>query len=1549
MWALILIAWSLGSFIRLYWIEEANLPEKRADYHWQGELLPNTHDSYFFGAIVQKAHLGLHQHNAEIPDAYKYGPVTLLPSKLLDIYNAPVHRDLRLARAHLLAAGQALESAPADNATATTAAALAIHAARQSLAGPFLVPKMLRKTAEQAAETARQVAQQIPTNNAAVTDALVLAEKTAVKASKGSLISVEEIMAYSPAFIGSLLVVPLIFIGRLYGLTYWGFLAALMAVTANSYYNRSMAGYFDTDMLSVPIPMAIVYCLLRAVRRDCLWSAVAGAWVIMMYPFCYRSGMSIAAALGLAFIAHQVVFRFRQPSAWQSIVPVALGILFVDAMFPVMDATGSRTIPALICLLKILAVAGSAVLVQYIPRLFAATAPQATPASPLVSLRWACAIALLGMVLFSSPFSLVAFKIKQYLPSSERTSVVAAGQDLQFKNVISTIQEAREIPGRDVGSRIGGTVVGCIMALFGYALLSGRHPEFLIAAPLVGIGVFTLWGGLRFTIHAAAIAGLSFTYLFVWQSAHAVARTCVRAVLVAAVGGMTWSWLVNITGAPLPWAFLPLAALAGWTLARSADEDDAQWPTFIAAFTGLAMVLLGCLLRSEFETRHGGIWGDRFTALFQQPLSGAALLAAATAAITAVVTRGKATPPVLLALRVLLGSGAIALGVWSLLVLRGLAPDHLTGVGWDELPIVLQSIKVGSVLLLVLIAGGAVYFAMRGNARPQPSPAAIPVSQPDFFSHVRPALPALVGLGVAVVMGVAWACLARALHEPLPYDPLNFRPLPEPLTFGPWAIGLVTGLAVAWVARAPSGAEATSGWPRAITAAVTALIGLAVGVYVLGQYLDATTATLFAGEDAAVPPKHAPLALALMAAVAALTAGVLPGLLQQGTRQTRIAFALGTAGTVLFLTPNLLHARDQSRGIPPVLETPSVEILDALRAHAKPGDYVLTWWDYGGATWYHAGCNVICHPGNQTEDIYILARLFSATNKVEVSNLGRLAVEAYSQKGPLAVHHVMKSELGEKDDFNRDGRDDWTGLPTVGQIGPRGIARELGSAQYQPPAPTRDIYFYLPKKLLPILQVMRQFSERDLWPVEREFQMGLNHQTGASVPDSKPDPRIAIDWFGVAAEKGHAEAQFRLAGLLRDEYVKSLPPPLVAAVNEALKKGAAGREQLAKIHESQKQRGQGQDIENAYRWACRAAIASPSAFTRPTSGKAGDEFAAQDPAKIQKMAEALREQIYQFLPIELARALRADAEQFIPRDAEYSIPTFYPTPIRLTLALPAQTEAIFMGDRFLVDRADLRLYETTRGQGGMPGLEPARAAEGIAIIRSVAQGLAGPGRNVNNEALGQQVAAAMRMIHPAVNITPQVIQAPLDRREPAVLEDFARQAMTHWFDGTDKRHGALLHDGRVVIGAVQEVTLDHLVLVGEKATPVPNKPNEFTRAAVPVEIPWRAIQTIYRPSSWLNQLFIVSQGPTPAKLPSGATVEGELVRQRQTGLTPGSAASDLNLVIAHDLGVAYLMHRDIFHSNIAQMLLMGLHDDQRFELIYHNREGKLYRFKRPAK
>ncbi len=163
------------------------------------------------------------------------------------------------------------------------------------------------------------------------------------------------------------------------------------------------------------------------------------------------------------------------------------------------------------------------------------------------------------------------------------------------------------------------------------------------------------------------------------------------------------------------------------------------------------------------------------------------------------------------------------------------------------------------------------------------------------------------------------------------------------------------------------------------------------------------------------------------------------------------------------IKPNYDHDLLLARGRPPVLREPEVAQLAELRKISKPGDYVLTWWDYGSAVWLYSGRNVLTSPYNQSHDNYIIAKIFNSNSQALAANLARLAVEAFHQDGPprggpLAVEQIFRSATQS----------------------PNEILEILKHPGYPVPGRTREVFLYLPAQMMPIFPVLHQFSERDL-------------------------------------------------------------------------------------------------------------------------------------------------------------------------------------------------------------------------------------------------------------------------------------------------------------------------------------------------------------------------------------------------------------------------------------------------------------------------------------
>ena len=139
--------------------------------------------------------------------------------------------------------------------------------------------------------------------------------------------SLETITLYLPAIISSIVVVPMILIARLYNQALWGFFAALLGSIAWSYYNRTMIGYYDTDMFSAMTPMFILYFFMKSTIDFNLKSALYAALFISIYPFLYDQGKTIVYAMGMIYAVYIIFYHREEDTTYKSLILLFIALL----------------------------------------------------------------------------------------------------------------------------------------------------------------------------------------------------------------------------------------------------------------------------------------------------------------------------------------------------------------------------------------------------------------------------------------------------------------------------------------------------------------------------------------------------------------------------------------------------------------------------------------------------------------------------------------------------------------------------------------------------------------------------------------------------------------------------------------------------------------------------------------------------------------------------------------------------------------------------------------------------------------------------------------------------------------------------------------------------------------------------------------------------------------------------------------------------------------------------------------------------------------------
>jgi len=321
-----------------------------------------------------------------------------------------------------------------------------------------------------------------------VSEGLVL---LTVYVTKFTPFSIETVVLYLPAFISSLIVVPIILVGRMLGHTGLGFLAALLGSITWSYYNRTMVGYYDTDMFSVLLQFTIFYGFLSVIYKKNIASILFTSFFITIYPYFYSQGLSIVFVVFMFTVTYLTLeykgfVKIVETNKFQKDAKMYFSSIILLSISLMISLPTDIRIALFVVVFVILSF--SKIQSRY--------------------LLYFSLLAFFSFLVFGNIFENFYFRIMQYLDKG--TEEVG----LRFYQVVQTVREAGSIPMTTVAHRITGSDIGLLLSLIGYVLLVIRHKPFIIALPLIGVGLFSYVGGLRFTVYAVPIAALSAVYLF---------------------------------------------------------------------------------------------------------------------------------------------------------------------------------------------------------------------------------------------------------------------------------------------------------------------------------------------------------------------------------------------------------------------------------------------------------------------------------------------------------------------------------------------------------------------------------------------------------------------------------------------------------------------------------------------------------------------------------------------------------------------------------------------------------------------------------------------------------------------------------------------------------------------------------------------------------------------------------------------------------------------------------------------------------------------------
>lgn len=303
--------------------------------------------------------------------------------------------------------------------------------------------------------------------------------------------SFESIIFFMPAFFGSLIVIPLILIGKSFDKISIGFMAALIASVSWSYYNRTMVGYYDTDALNIVFPTFMVWSLILYFKTFEQKYLIFTALEIIAYRWWYPASYSLEVSFFVMICVYLAILLFGKKyknKIFQNTLKI--GSIMLIAMLQ------TNELYRLVGVFVIYFLFSNSKFDRFVVYIFA--------------------LSILAFVA-TGGFEPIMFYLQTYVLKTVQST--QADYNLHFYGVMQTIKEASAISFVDFANRISGNWILFLASIFGSLLFLYNHRSLILALPLVIIG-FAAYGipnlvpsaGLRFTIYAVPVMALGAAY-----------------------------------------------------------------------------------------------------------------------------------------------------------------------------------------------------------------------------------------------------------------------------------------------------------------------------------------------------------------------------------------------------------------------------------------------------------------------------------------------------------------------------------------------------------------------------------------------------------------------------------------------------------------------------------------------------------------------------------------------------------------------------------------------------------------------------------------------------------------------------------------------------------------------------------------------------------------------------------------------------------------------------------------------------------------------------
>lgn len=162
------------------------------------------------------------------------------------------------------------------------------------------------------------------------------------------------------------------------------------------------------------------------------------------------------------------------------------------------------------------------------------------------------------------------------------------------------------------------------------------------------------------------------------------------------------------------------------------------------------------------------------------------------------------------------------------------------------------------------------------------------------------------------------------------------------------------------------------------------------------------------------------------------------------------------------IVPSMIHIYEYKPLT--VFMNSEVKVLDKLKNIADREDYTIAWWDYGYGIRYYSDTKTLIDGGKHLGRENFAVSFALSKPQESSANMARLEVE-YTEKA--------FSDKNESSNLNKMLKD--FKIPNVNEF-----LLSLGDQNFTTPPKSRDIYYYLPDRMIQIFPVVTKFSRLDL-------------------------------------------------------------------------------------------------------------------------------------------------------------------------------------------------------------------------------------------------------------------------------------------------------------------------------------------------------------------------------------------------------------------------------------------------------------------------------------